>query len=360
MSTGVSPLYYPQQPKPPFDLKLDDSYFLVKLHNTQAFFQANWLNQLDFVTLSSSVKSSLEPHSTQSLHKISTIKKNIPCQLGIGTNLTDWLPARVSDSLQIDIKYTVLQDKPIRNFITQMEQADLVAKFSLRPDWAVALKVSNVVGKLLSYLLQEGGKHEIFSLNISLNVADLKTGYYVVIGSHSDEDWPTPKYLEIDANGRLVDKSSGSLLSRLSYTVIQVLGIPQLQLRQQDFRDQSWWELLQTVKEDILDNGFTNEYERQKLLGEWSFALKQARSLARKRREFLWSEIQGVIAAAQMEVDKKLQPQTQAESYGADELPDELQAILGVETEQELQNLAVDYQRKVEVSQQLLEQYNLL
>ncbi|TFI50773.1 hypothetical protein BLD44_029815 [Mastigocladus laminosus UU774] len=362
MPTGVSPLYYPEQPKPPFNLELDDSYFLIKLHDTQAFFQTGWLNKPAFLTLSSSVESSFKPNfHTQSLHKISTIQKNVPCRLGIGTNLTNWLPARAGDSLLINIKYTVLQDKPIRNLIAQMEQIDLVAKLSLRPDWAVALKVSNVVGKLLSYLVQEGSQHEIFPLTMDLNVADLKTGYYVVIGSHNDELWISPKFMQIDHSGCLLDKSEGASLSCLSYAVIKVLGMPRL--KQQMFSDEPWFELLQTVKENILDTPYNvnDKEERRRLLAEWYFTLKQVRGIARKQQGFLQSEIQEIIAAAQMEVDKKLQPQTIAEASGLnEELPEDLQDILGVATEKELQGLARDYQTTLELSQQLLEEYNLL
>jgi hypothetical protein len=33
MTTGSSFSFYPEQPQPPFMLALDDSYFLVKLHD---------------------------------------------------------------------------------------------------------------------------------------------------------------------------------------------------------------------------------------------------------------------------------------------------------------------------------------
>lgn len=359
MPTGASPLYYPEQPPPPSTLELENSYFLVKLHDAQAFFQANFLQNADSVILSSSITSSFQPNSpTQSLHKISTIQRNTPCHLGISTNLTKLLPALPGASLQINIKYTVLQGKPIQKLIDHMQQADLVAKLSLQPDWAVAAKVTNIVGKLLSFLAQEGRQQDLFSLVMDFNVANLRTGYYVVYGSHSEEVWPTPQFLRIDANGRLIERSSDIPLSRLSYAVIEVLGLKRLGLG--EFRDESWWQLLQTVKENILDTDTTDTLERRQLLGEWYFALKQVRESARKRREFLDNEIRDIIATAQVEVERKLRPQVTAESFGTDdELPYELQDILGIETEQDLQNLVRDYQDALEVSQKLLADYNL-
>ncbi|NES17937.1 MAG: hypothetical protein F6K41_03200 [Symploca sp. SIO3E6] len=360
MPTGASqPFYLQDQPTPPSQLELDNSYFLVKLHDAQAFFQANFLKNADLVIFSSSVTSSFQPNSsTQSLHKISTIQRNTPCRLGLSTNLTDWLPAKSGDSLRINIKYTVLQGRPIQKFVNHMQQADLVAKLSLRPDWAVAVKVTDIVGKLLSFLAQEGKQQDLFPLVMDFNVADLRAGYYLVYGSHSDELWPPPQFLKIDANERLIDNSFKSSLSRLSYAVIRVLGIKRL--RQEEFRDEPWWQLLQTVKENILNTDPTDERERRELLDEWSFSLQQVSGLAYKRREFLLSEIQQILAVAQTEVEQKLRPQVTAESFDAeDELPDELQDILGVETEQDLHNLVRDYQDALEVSQQLLKQYEL-
>ncbi len=356
MPTGVSSVYYPNQPNPPFNLELDNSYFLVKLHDSQAFYKAGLLTEPGFITFSSSVESSFHPNdSTQSLHKISSVQKNKPCRLGLSINLTDWLPARPTDWLRVNLKYTVWQDKPLQNLMTQLEQTGLVAQVSLlRPDWAVALKVSKIVGQLVSYLLREGSQHEIFSSTMDLNLRDLKAGYQVVVGSHGDEILPTS--LKVGANGHLTD-ISGSSLSRLSYAVIQVLA---LKRRGQEIaRDEPWWELLEAVKEQILDAESANDQERRKLSIDWRSTVTQVRVLARKQRGFLLPEIREIIAAAQVEVDAKLAPQRANEAFGIEELPPELQNCLGVRTEQELRKLVRDYQDALEVSQQLLEQYNL-
>ncbi len=72
MPTGASqPFYLQDQPSPPFQLELENSYFLVKLHDVQAFFQANFLKNADSVIFSSSITSSFQPNSpTQNLYKI--------------------------------------------------------------------------------------------------------------------------------------------------------------------------------------------------------------------------------------------------------------------------------------------------
>ncbi|MEA5468288.1 hypothetical protein [Spirulina sp. 06S082] len=354
MAIGVSPVYYPTQPTPPLNLELDNTYFLVKLHDSQVFYQGGFLNEPKFVIFNSSVESSFHPDSTtQSLHKIFFGQKNQPCHLGLGINLTDWLPARPTDWLRITLKYTVCQNKPLQNLVTQLEQTGLLAQVSLlRPDWAVSLKISKIVVQLMSFLLQEGSHQEIFSCIIDLNLQHLKAGYHVVIGSQSNEILPTS--LKVDTNGYLTD-ISGNSLSHLSYATIQVLT---LKRRGQEIaRDEPWWELLETAKDQILDAEPTNDQERRKLSMYWRSTLTQVRILARKQRGFLLPEIKDIMRVAQVEVDACLTPQRANEAFGMEDFPDDLRDCLDVRTPQELYALVRDYQKALELSQKLLKQY---
>jgi len=356
MPTGVGPLQYPEQPNPLHDLELDNSYFLVKLHDAQAFFEAGWLVKPGFLAFSSSVESSFQPGlPTQSLHQITTLQKNEPCRLGLGVNLTDWLPARAADSLRVTLKYTVVQDTPFKELVDQMGRIGLAAKVSLvRPDWAVAVKVSEITGRLLSYLLREGSQHEIFPLAMDLNLSNLKTGYYDVIGAHGDAGWPTA--LRMDANGRLTDPN-GHLLLHHSYAVIEVLALPRR--GEEIARGEPWWELLQRGKEQALDAYPVNDQERRKALEDWRTTLTQVRELARKERGYLLREIGDIIRAAQVEVEDRLVPATRVESFGLEELPGDWQDLLGVRTGLELRQSVRDYQNALTISQRLIGQYDL-
>lgn len=356
MPTGVSSVFYPEQPKPLRELELDNSYFLVRLHDAQAFFAAGWLVKPGFLAFTSSVESSFQPESpTQSLHQITALQKNTPCHLGLSANLTDWLPARAADSLKVVLKYSVVQDNPFKELVDQMGPIGLAAKLSLlRPDWAVALKVSEIVGRLLSYCLREGTQHDVFSLAMDLNLANLRTGHYAVVGSHGDEDWPVS--LRVDANGRLTDLSGNPLL-RHSYAVVEVLALPRRGA--EIAREEPWWELLQTGKERVLGAYPADEQERRKLLDEWLSSLTQVRTLARKARGYVLKEIDQIIHAAQVEVEEKLLPRTTAEALGTEELPNDWQGLLGVLTERELRRSVRDYQDALDVSRHLVEQYGV-
>jgi hypothetical protein len=355
MPTGVSSPYYLGQPQPTHDLQLNDSYVLVRLHDAQVFFEAGWLVKPGSLVFSSSVESTFQPGTpTQSLHQISVLQKNVPCHLGIATNLTDWLPARSTDSLKVNLTYTVVQDKPFAELVDQMGRIGLVSKVSLvRADWAVAVKVSELAGRLLSYLLREGNKHEIFSLTMDLNLANSKSGYYAVIGSHTDESWPST--LRIDT-GRLTDKNGGAL-SRLSSAVVEVLALPRR--GPEIARDEPWWELLQAGKEQALDAAPVDEQERRKALNDWKATLTQVHNLARKDRGYLLNEIRQMIQAAQIEVEAGLAPKTVGEASGSDELPEDWQELLGVNTMKQLRLSVRDYKNALDSSRRLIEQYRL-
>lgn len=357
MVTGVSHIYCPEQPEPSYDLELDNSYFLVRLHDAQAFFQAGRLRDIDLLIFSSMVESSFQPGvPTQSLHRITTIQKNTPCHLGLNINFTDWLPVRAADSLRITLQYVVVQDDPFKELATRMGQIGLAAKVSLvRPDWAVAIKVSEIVGHLLSYLLREGSEHQIFPLTMDLNLANLKTGYYAVVGSHSDEGHPTA--LRIDATGRLTDQV-GHLLLRHSYAVLEVLGLPRR--GEEIARSEPWWELLQAGKELAMDSYPSNDQQRRKALESWRSTLTQVRALARKQHGYLVREIGDIIRTAQVEVEERLLPGTAGEAMGAEDLPDAWQEVLDVSTQQELQRSAKHYQAALELSGRLMKQYRLV
>ena len=165
MPVGVSAIVYPDQLRPEHELVPEDCYYLVRLHEAQAYYEPGLFARLGPLAFSSSVSGTLLGDQTvQSLHQVSTFRKDTPCYLGLGINLTDWLPARRTDSLRITLKYTLLQESPLANLVQTLEKSDLVAKVSLlKPDWAVAMKVSAIAGKFLGAIIKEGTAHEPFA-----------------------------------------------------------------------------------------------------------------------------------------------------------------------------------------------------
>jgi len=358
MPTGISRPYYPEQAEPKYRIELDNSYYLVKLHEAQAFFEAGWLVKPGYLIFSSSVESSFQPDSPMhSLHKITSIRKNVPCKLGIGAKLTDWLPSRIGDSLHIEIQQAVIQDSPIKNLFEKMDSLGLVAQLTTaRPDLKAAIKVSQIAGKLLSLALNEGGSQEIFKLAIDLPLVDLKAGYYAAVGSQNELSWPERlRIIGEGPNASLINSEGG--LDRFSYAVMQVLAFKRRGAEMA--RDEAWWELLQSGKEQAVDACPMDDAERRKVLENWRSTLAQAKRMAHKSRIILKTEIDEIFKKAQVEVQQALMAGTVPEAYGDHELPEEWKELLGVSTEDELYSSVKDYQEALELSKRLVESYGI-
>jgi hypothetical protein len=349
--------YYPEQPNPSYPVELDNSYFLVRLHEAQAFFEAGFLIRPGYLMLSSTVESTFHPGSPmQSLHRISAMQKNVPCKLGIGVNLTDWLPARGCDALHIGLQYAVVQDSPIRDLMDQMGKLGLMAQLTAaRPDLKAAIKVSEIVGKLLSISLKEGGNQEIFKLVLDLNLANLNAGFYAAVGSQKEETWPDRLSIQgYGQNASLLSTGKGEL-DRCSYAVLQVLA---LKRRGEEMaRGELWWELLQSGKEQALAACPINDQERRKALEDWRSNLSRVMLMAAKDKGFLLGEVQEIIRKAQIEVQGTLASHVNAEALEEDEIPSAWQDILGVRTEDELYSSVKDYQEALDLSRKLIEVY---
>ena len=354
MPIGSSHLYIVDQSTTRSPLELDNSYFLVRLHDEQLFFPAGWLEQADHAVVSSSVESTFQPgQATQSLYKVTMVAKNTPVRLGINANLTDWLPSRAADTLKVHLKYSITQGAPFNRLVDQFEQIGLASKVSLlSAEWAVAVKVTQVVGRLLDFLAGAGGSQDLLVLTLDLNLATLQTGYYAMVGSRTDEYWP-PR-LRVRADGRL-DDPGGNSLARLSYLVVEVLTLPRR--GGEVARDESWWEVLQAGKDQALSAFPVNREDLNKALTDWRSTLSQVRSLARKSRGFLQREIDALIQAEHVAVQKALLPGSTTESGAA--LPEEWQELLGVTTERQLYDSVRDYQDALEVARRLLSSYRL-
>jgi hypothetical protein len=354
MLTGMSPLIYPtNQPQPLQTLLPNNSYFLIQLHAVQVYFATDWLTKPGFVTISSSIgTSSIREEETKSLHQVVELKKNVPSQIGFRVNLTDWLPAADGDAVRITLNYIVTKATPFKDLAGKIDQVDLVAKASLvRPELAVAAKVSQITGHLLSFLLEEGKTRRVFDLKMDQNIVDLKAGYYVIFGS-ADEvpNWPTE--VSIDDQGRLSGESE--LLKKLNYALFKVFARPRR--GEEIARGEPWWELLQTAKDQVLNIDPINDEKRLDLLNQWRTNIAQVRTLARKEKGYLLTEIDDILGQTSVKVQEHLSPIIRE---GDLELPEDLQEILGVRTEQELYDSVQHYEQALELSQELLEQYEL-
>ncbi len=355
MPTGTSSPYYPNQPEPAIALEPDDSYFLVRLRDAQACFDGGLLGRGGTLTVQSAVESSLRPGTpARSVHQTALIQDSVPCRLGTCTNLTDWLPAHPDASLRVTLKYSLLPKSPFDGFADLIETLKPVAKLTLHePQWAVALKVSETVARLVATATGAAGQKELLSLVFDLNVADLRAGYHAVIGSHDERIWPSS--LSINAHGQLV--ADGNALSGLCYALIEVLALKRL--GSDAVRGAPWWEVLQAGQNRALETPSPDDTQRNRELGEWQTTLALARTLARNERRCLPNEVNDLIRTSHVEVEAALAPQTVAEGHLDDELPSQWRELLELTTGRELRLSTSRYDDALQESRRVLDQHKV-
>ncbi len=351
MLAGFSKLIYPKQPEPLYQIIPDNSYYMLSLSQAQAYFPASFLVRPAFLTLSSTVESPYQPgQPLKSLYQVTTFQKNVPFRLPISVNLSTFLPARSNDTIRLTLRYIVTRDNPFQQLAGKMKEVNLVSKISAASlEWGTAVKVSEIVATLLSYLIKEGKEDTIFELVQDINVSDLKSGYWVIYGARDTSI--EPQLLEIH-NAEL---RSDAYMEKYCYAILKVVAIPRL--KDEAARERSWWELLQASKEKVLANLRKNSRQRDSSLREWESTLTHVYELARKDQSFLLKEIKQIIGRAQKEIEVGLNQNIEPEAFGSNTYPESWRDVLGVNDAIELDEQIRDYQDAVEMTDRLLKAY---
>jgi hypothetical protein len=348
MTAGYSKLLYPRQPAPPCPLTADNSYYLLNLSQAQVYFPAPPFARPAYLTLSSTIESPFQPgQPLKSLYQVVTFEKNQAFRLPISVNLSTFVPARANDTLRLTLRYMVTRDNPFQKLAGKMKEVNLVAKVSaVSLEWGAALKISEITGSLLSYLLQEGSEDTLFELYQDLNIADLKAGYWLIYGSR--ENLVEPGLVEIHES----ELRSDPYLDKYCYALLKVIAIPRL--KEEAARQCFWWELLQAGKNKTLAGLQGSTRQKDAALREWENTLLQVMEFARKDPAFLLKEVQQIIQTAQREIDLVLKGGITKEAFGSESYPETCQKVLGVRDEAALAASLRDYHDAVEMTERLL------
>lgn len=356
MAVGATVQQYLDQDAPAFDLRPNNSYARLKLYDVQAYFSAGWLQRPATLIVHSEVETSLQAGARlRSLHQLAMVHANTPLRVAIDVNLTDWLPAHSRATVSLALNLTVVQDRPFAELLDRLNQLKLVATVStFAPDWAVALRVSEICGRLLSLALKEGAERQVLPLLLDLNLVgdEARAGLYAAVGS--TEELALPRVLRYTRGPGLTDKH-GSPLTGCSYAVLALQALPRLGA--EAARDEPWWALLEAARGQIVDGYIAGEAERRKAVAAWAAALRQARALAAKSRSYLGAEIDELFHAAQADVGPILSPASAPESFGTGALPAEWQQLLGVASLDALDASVRDYRDALTLAADLKRQY---
>ena len=279
------------------------------------------------------------------------MKRNMPCNLGLSINLTDWLPATEGAVLRNRLEFEVITDAPLRKLADKLNKIDLTSILSLVSiQAAVAVKASEITGWLLSDLLKEGDHKPVLSELLFDLGSDRDAGYYAVFESRGG---PTKLWLESEQEP--LKYSTGDPMKETSYAVLRICAIPRL--GSNEAREEDWWKLLQFAKNRVLHDNPSGKKEKTWIINQWKQDLRVIRQMARSSDRFLFREVEQVIDDAHLDVETHLFS-GELQSFSDDALEATWQEVLGVRTRGQLLKLVKDYREDLDTTRRLLLQYS--
>jgi hypothetical protein len=305
----------------------------------------HWLSRPAYLIFSTEVSSTFLPkHTTQSIHKVANIGREVTSSLGISVTLSDWLPAIPDKQVSITIKLIAVRDEPFGKLTSKIGDLGLGSALSLlAPQIGEGLKIAGIVGQILSTVLEEGKQDQILTLTADLPIATLRSGYLATLSPATPNDVPTK--LELRPGGQLGDPSA-PFSERNTYAILRVSAEPRRGI--EAARATAWWITLQDGLRQVRRlSPPKNDRDRRKANGIWLDTMDRAERLSEEDRSFLLSESKEIIQEQAQEAYRLIQPRTSTETLRSDEFSEEEQRILGVRSMQELDVAVTNYRAKL-------------
>lgn len=297
-----TPIFVPLDPAPSVsEIRKGEGYFLVRIRAAQAsykgVFWTNMINPPRQAIITSQVQ--IHPGIEQPVEHLQVARRmraNQAVQLGLRSNLIDWVPANM-DSLKLT--FTLLLDRKDR--LAALSQAingsSFLSPLSLsEPALATAKVLGNVSRQVLDALLEPEAKTPILEFKGDFNVGtdDLRAGYYVLLGT-TDGGSPLPspdaKY-EVNGASLLIDDKPAE---QWSYVILQVLCT-----KARDRNPRARWDGLlreaESVAEALGREDQANVKERRnEVLDRCRALIAEAEALLRADPNYLATEAKKII-----------------------------------------------------------------
>lgn len=356
-----SRLYYPtEQPKVlrEIKIKLDDSYFLVRLHDSQVVLPANipWWGNAGTVLLKTSCRSDQLEQTLVGLHKVDAVKYNQASRLAAQINLTDWLPAYSGDHLNVQLNYTLIKNKSLRQLLDKIAEINLAVK--LMPlGWEVSLgvKITEMLGRIYSHLIEEGESQEVFHLETDLNLDVLKCGFQVA--ADSSQAAKLEQFIITDRRDLILKNQFGHVVEDASFVILEVQALKRLS--EVHWRDTAWGMLLLDGKEEALRVRRGGSKEKEKALKAFVEVCYYAGKAANRDHRFIRRHIDEIAAAIESELKRRFFSQESYLNNSQDSLPEAWQRAFNVKTVGQLEAVVDFYHSALADSKVWLTHYNI-
>jgi hypothetical protein len=302
-SVGTSPLITIPKSSNLDSLKPGAGYFRMRILGAQVVIDRRFFRQPDQLVVTSEVELSVPPFQgapVTSIHRIRPIKAGLPEQLGLTTTLVDLVPA-IMDRVSVAIDFMLDSKNRFEPLARLINDGALSAVVSLAPGGAAAAHVLTRLSKgITEQFLSNEDRRPIlrFTGDLSVPAMDLRDGYYVILGSTSEQralprPLPQASDLQVQSNDLLY---LGRAITEWSYVILSVDIIGQ---RTRDLGyGEAWYEKLNQVDiiaEQIAHNPSVTQRGRRAAWEACQQTLSEAKSLLLASPLYLRSEVNDII-----------------------------------------------------------------
>jgi hypothetical protein len=313
-SVGTAPwIVIPKSPDSD-PLKPGAGYFRIQIIGTQAVIDRRLFRRPEQLVVTSSVELSVPPFKgapVTSIHRIRPIKAGLAEQLGLAGTLVDIVPATMEHvSVAVDFMLdSKNQFEPLARLVNDGAFSVVV---SLVPGVAaVAQALTGLSKSITEQFLSAEDRRPIlrFASALSIPALDLRDGYYVILGSTSEQNAlprPLPQATDLHVQGNDL-LYLGTAVTEWSYVI---LSIDTMDLRTRDLgRGEGWYEKLNHVDvtvEQIANDPFATQRDRRAAWESCQQTLSEVNLLLLESPHYLRSEAKDIVKKAYAEARDRI------------------------------------------------------
>jgi hypothetical protein len=343
-------------------------YFFIQIRGAQVAFAGSiWerVRRLIVVSQVSLNHAVLGQEGVRAIQRSREVNWGRAEQLGLSTNLIDLVPA-VMTHVSVSFEFVIDKENRLASLTSLINDDSFLAAVSLAPGVATAAKtVSGLAQKLVQTFIPAEERQPIlqFSGDFNLATSDLRSGYYVILGTR-DERNPLPNPLPELTVKDGVPLAGGAPITQLSYVVLEVQSTP---ARTRDLSNGAAWEAKLQEAEDearnFSNNPMTSAEERKQGWEKCRNLIRDATALLRADLNYLRREADAIATDAyktcsELVVPGGLQQRSGMVPAGAAGLwqpnQEEDRAFLGIDAGEDLDASLDRYADQVAASRQIL------
>ncbi|MCX7840279.1 MAG: hypothetical protein N2559_12630 [Anaerolineae bacterium] len=283
-------------------ITIGQDYFLIQIYAAQVAFRGAIWDNVKRLVVTSQVNLNhrkLDNRALRAIQRTRDVQKNQMQPLGLTPNLISLVPA-VMPNVTLSIDFILDRENRLAQLGGLINSDSFVSAISLATGTAaVAKTIAQLADKVIQTFIPAEESKPLLSFSGDFNLAtqQLRSGYYVIIGS-KDEQNPLPAptaRVEVRDGGLIVE---GQPATQWSYVILDVQRVG---TRPRELNDGALWDLRLREAEDeaqrLTMNPLATDEERKQAWNKCLKLIQEAQILLRADDNFLPKDATHIVEA---------------------------------------------------------------